>query len=53
MLELHLDLAKEKNAFRGSLDYINVPASLPQQSVGVCLNLVRFPKFRHSTKQNY
>ena len=52
MLELHFSLAKEKNAFRGSLDYINLPASLPQQSVVVCLYMVHFPKFRHSTKRN-
>ena len=50
--ELHFGLAKEKNAFRGSLDYLNLPASLAQQSVEVYLYLVHFPKFRHSTKRN-
>ena len=43
---------RRKNVFQGSLNNINVPVSLPQQSVEACLYLVHFPTFRHSTKEN-
>ena len=43
---------RRKNEFQGSLNNVNLPVSPPQQSVGVCLYLVHFPTFRHSTKQN-